>query len=76
MVVRSIDEQDESEEKRCDSSSGSGEIKETLKIDVPSTQESEWWFQECITPTSSTSGEFSSYYEALAWMWDTQDLTK
>jgi len=75
MVVRGTNKQDESKEKRCDTGLRSGQTKSTLKINVPQSTESEWWFQECIETTPCSGGSIpSDYYESLAWMWDTQDV--
>lgn len=75
MVVRGINKQNESEEKRCDTSLRSSQAKDSLKINVPQFTESEWWFQECIENTTCSSGEVSSdYYLTLAWMYDTQNV--
>ena len=75
MVVRSTNKQDKSKEERCDSSSRGGEIKEASKSDVSPTKEGERRIQERVPPsTCSGEGVSSDYYEALAWMWDTQDV--
>ncbi len=75
MVVRGTDKQDKSPEERCDSSGRGNQTKGASKSDVPSTEKGEWRIQECISPSTCSSGEISTdYYEALAWMWDTQDV--
>ena len=75
MVVRGTNKQDKSKEERCDSSSGSKEIKEASKRDVSPTKEGKRRVQECISASTCPGGEISTdYYEALAWMWDTQNV--
>ena len=75
MVVRGTNKQDKSEEERCDSSSGSGKIEEASKSDVSPTKEGGRRIQECVPPsTCPGEGVSTDYYEALALMWDTQDV--
>ena len=75
MVVRGTNKQNEPKEKRCNISLRSKQAEGALKINVPKSTESEWWFQECIETTTCSGEDVSTdYYKTLAWMWDTQDL--
>lgn len=75
MVVRGTDKQNRPKEERCDSSSGGKEIKEASKRDVSPTKEGERRVQKCLSASTCPGGKISTdYYEALAWMWDTQDV--